>query len=297
MSENKDCEYCESSENCNGDCENCQSQDSGCDGNCEGCASKGNCGSAIEKAVPTGDTKIKKIIAVLSGKGGVGKSMVTSLLAVELARAGYKVGIMDSDITGPSIPKIFGINDPLYGDEGGIIPNETSSGIKAVSINMMLGEEETPVLWRGPVLGGIVKQFYSEVHWGELDYLLIDMPPGTSDVAISIFQLIPVDQVVMVTTPSKLVSMVVAKAINMAMQVNVPVVGLVENMAYVKCGKCGNEIKIYNNDDTEDVARRYELEIAAKLPIDPELANLADVGRIEEYNDTLLKDLVRRVSA
>lgn len=278
----KNCEYCDdncNNESCSHDCSNC-SQD---------------CASRVEKAEPTNDTKIKKIIAVLSGKGGVGKSMVTSLLAVELARAGYKVGILDSDITGPSIPKIFGINNPLYGDEGGIVPNQTKLGIKAVSVNMMLGEEETPVLWRGPILGGIVKQFYSEVHWGELDYLLIDMPPGTSDVAISIFQLIPVDGVVMVTTPSKLVSMVVAKAINMAMEVNVPIVGLVENMAYVKCDNCGNKINIYNFDDTENVAKKYDLDVVAKLPINPVLANLADEGRIEEYNDNELKDLIEKV--
>lgn len=277
----KNCEYCD--DNCN----------EGCTHDCSSCGQ--DCASRVEKAEPTNDTKIKKIIAILSGKGGVGKSMVTSLLAVELARAGHKVGILDSDITGPSIPKIFGINNPLYGDEGGIVPNQTKLGIKAVSVNMMLGEEETPVLWRGPILGGIVKQFYSEVHWGELDYLLIDMPPGTSDVAISIFQLIPVDGVVMVTTPSKLVSMVVAKAINMAMEVNVPIVGLVENMAYVKCDNCGNKINIYNFDDTENVAKKYDLDVVAKLPIDPVLANLADEGRIEEYKDNELKGLIEKV--
>lgn len=288
MSE-KNCENC--NEKNNESCENCSANS--CDHDCANCSQ--DCGSRIEKATPTNDTNIKKIIAVLSGKGGVGKSMVTSLLAVELARAGYKVGILDSDITGPSIPKIFGINNPLYGDEGGIIPNETKLGIKAVSVNMMLGEEDTPVLWRGPILGGVVKQFYSEVHWGELDYLLIDMPPGTSDVAISIFQLIPVDSVVMVTTPSKLVSMVVAKAINMAMQVNVPIVGLVENMAYVKCDNCGNKISIYHDDDTENVANKYGLDVVGNLPLDPALANLADEGKIEEYNDTLLQSLVEKV--
>ncbi|MBR0462318.1 MAG: Mrp/NBP35 family ATP-binding protein [Erysipelotrichaceae bacterium] len=294
MSEkNKDCEYY--TEDCNGNCDSCPSnQNAGCSHDCASCGK--DCGDRIEKAIPTNDTRIKKIVAVLSGKGGVGKSMVSSLLAVELARAGYKVGILDSDITGPSIPKIFGATDPLYGDEGGIIPNETKLGIKAVSVNMMLGEEETPVLWRGPILGGIVKQFYSEVHWGDLDYLLIDMPPGTSDVAISIFQLIPVDEVVMVTTPSKLVSMVVAKAINMAMQVNVPIIGLVENMAYVKCDRCGNEIMIYHDDDTEHVAEKYELDIVAKLPIDPKLANMADEGKIEDYEGDLLKGLVKKVT-
>lgn len=284
---NQDCEFN------NGNCENCETKQEECSHDCSSCGKE--CEGRIEKAVPTNDTHIKKIIAVLSGKGGVGKSMVTSLLAVELAKKGYKVGILDSDITGPSIPKIFGISNPLYGDEGGIIPNETKLGIKAVSVNMMLGEEEAPVLWRGPILGGIVKQFYSEVHWGELDYLLIDMPPGTSDVAISIFQLIPVDEVIMVTTPSKLVSMVVAKAINMAIEVNVPISGLVENLAYVKCDNCGNQINIYKDDDTENVAKKYELEVLAKLPLDPSLAFLSDEGRIEEYNDNLLEKVVKKV--
>lgn len=284
---NQDCEFN------NGNCENCETKQEECSHDCSSCGKE--CEGRIEKAVPTNDTHIKRIIAVLSGKGGVGKSMVTSLLAVELAKKGYKVGILDSDITGPSIPKIFGISNPLYGDEGGIIPNETKLGIKAVSVNMMLGEEEAPVLWRGPILGGIVKQFYSEVHWGELDYLLIDMPPGTSDVAISIFQLIPVDEVIMVTTPSKLVSMVVAKAINMAIEVNVPISGLVENLAYVKCDNCGNQINIYKDDDTENVAKKYELEVLAKLPLDPSLAILSDEGRIEEYNDNLLEKVVKKV--
>ena len=161
--------------------------------------------------------------------------MVTSLLAVELARSGKKVGILDSDITGPSIAKIFGFSGQIYGDDKGIFPSVTKLGIKTVSINMMLEDEEAPVLWRGPILGGVIKQFYSEVHWGELDYLLIDMPPGTGDVALTVFQSLPVDEVVMVTTPSKLVSMVVAKAINMTKEVNVKIAGLVENMAYVKC--------------------------------------------------------------
>ena len=271
---------------CGGNCEGCQSSES-----CESCS--GDCAS--KKASVTSDTKINKIIAVLSGKGGVGKSMVTSLLAVELSRAGKKVGVLDSDITGPSIAKIFGFNGEIYGDDTGIFPYESESGIKSVSINMMLEDKEAPVLWRGPILGGVIKQFYSEVHWGELDYLLIDMPPGTGDVALTVFQSLPVDQVVMVTTPSKLVSMVVAKAINMTKEVKVPVVGLVENMAYVKCDNCGHNINIYNSDDTENVASKYNLDVVSKLPIDPKLANLADEGTIEEYNDNYLNELVKKV--
>jgi len=284
------------SENCNHDCESCNQECAerveGCSHNCSSCSKE--CGERVE-IKPTEDTKIKKIVGVLSGKGGVGKSMVTSLLAVELARQGYSVGILDADITGPSIPKMFNLTKQVYGDEQGIFPNESNLGIKAVSINMMLEDEESPVLWRGPILGGIIRQFYTEVHWGELDYLLIDMPPGTSDIAISVIQEIPVDAFVMVTTPSKLVSMVVAKAINMANQVAKPIVGLVENMAFVKCDECGHEINIYNNDETLNCANKYGLDIVGKLPIDPKLANSADEGKIEDYDGDYLKALVAKL--
>ena len=258
----------------------------------------GSCGADCAERVeikPTDDTRINKIIGVLSGKGGVGKSMISSLLAIALAEKGYRVGILDADITGPSIPKMFGLSGQLYGDELGVFPATTTLGIKVVSVNMMLQNEDDAVLWRGPILGGVLRQFYSEVHWGELDYLLIDMPPGTSDIAISVIQDIPVDQFVMVTTPSKLVSMVVGKAINMTKQVNKPVVGLVENMAYVKCDKCGNEINIYTNDETQNVAEKYGIEVLAKLPLDPELANSADEGRIEDCDVSLLEKLVEKI--
>ena len=266
--------------------------------NCGGACGSCNVDCASRKAPeikPTDDTKIKKIIAVLSGKGGVGKSMVTSLLAIELARKGYKVGIMDGDITGPSIPKMFGLNGQLYGDEKGIFPAKSKLGISIISINMMLENEEDAVLWRGPILGNMIKQFYTDVHWGELDYLLVDMPPGTSDIAMSLVQSMPVDQFVMVSTPSKLVSMVVAKAINMATQVEKPIVGLVENMAYIKCDNCDHLISLYKNDETENVAKKYNLEILAKMPMDSTLANNADEGNIEEYNDSLLENLVNKI--
>ena len=258
----------------------------------------GSCGQDCSQRIeikPTEDTKINKIIGVLSGKGGVGKSMVSSLLAVELAEKGYKVGILDADITGPSIPKMFNLHDQLMGDELGIYPAITTLGIKVISINMMLENEEDPVLWRGPMLGNLIKQFYTEVHWGELDYLLIDMPPGTSDVAISVIQQIPVNEFVMVTTPSKLVSMVVAKAINMTKEVEKPIVGLVENMAYVVCDNCNHQINIYKNDETENVAAKYGLEVLAKLPLDPQLANDADEGNIESYNSDYLKQLIEKL--
>ena len=265
---------------------------SDCNMNCGSCGQ--DCSQRIE-IKPTEDTKINKIIGVLSGKGGVGKSMVSSLLAVELAEKGYKVGILDADITGPSIPKMFYLHDQLMGDELGIYPAITTLGIKVISINMMLENEEDPVLWRGPMLGNLIKQFYTEVHWGELDYLLIDMPPGTSDVAISVIQQIPVNEFVMVTTPSKLVSMVVAKAINMTKEVEKPIVGLVENMAYVVCDNCNHQINIYKNDETENVAAKYGLEVLAKLPLDPQLANDADEGNIESYNSDYLKQLIEKL--
>lgn len=263
-----------------------------CNHKCDGCNVEG-CG--IRKLSTLGDVKINKIIGVLSGKGGVGKSMVTALLALELSNMGYKVGIMDADITGPSIPKMFGLNNQLFGDEVGIFPAETKKNIKVVSMNMMLEDEETPVLWRGPILGNVLSQFYSEVHWGELDYLLIDMPPGTGDVAISVVQSIPVDGFVMVSSPSKLVSMVVAKTINMANSVDSKIYGLVENMAYVKCPDCGKEIKIYNDDDINNIASKYNLDILGKLPIDPELANKADNGLMDEYNGTYLSELIKKI--
>ena len=277
---------------CNNNCNTCNEdcdvrQD--CGGSCSGCNQ--TCASRVE-IKPTDDTNIKKIIGVLSGKGGVGKSMVSSLLAIELANKGFKVGIMDADITGPSIPKMFNLHDQLMGDEKGIYPLETKLGIKVISINNMLEDEEDPILWRGPMLGGLIKQFYTEVHWGDLDYLLIDMPPGTSDVAISVIQQIPVDEFVMVTTPSKLVSMVVGKAINMTKEVNKPIVGLVENMAYIKCDECGNEIAIYKNDETPIVADKYNLKVLAKLPLNPEIANLADEGNIEDCQESYMQDLI-----
>ena len=253
-----------------------------CNLDCSSCNKE--CGERVEKG-PLPSTNIKKIIGVLSGKGGVGKSMVTSLLAVSLAKSGLKVGIMDADVTGPSIPKMFGITGDTIGDGVGIYPSLTEKyQIKVASINTMLESEETPVIWKGPLLSSMVKQFYTDVYWEELDVLLIDMPPGTSDIALTVLQDLPIDGLVMVTGAGKLISMVVAKAINMANMTHTKVLGLVENMAYVKCPDCGKKIMIYKDDVADDVAKRHDLGLLGRLPLDPELADLADNGKIEEYD-------------
>ena len=267
-----------------------------CDHNCENCSV--DCAEReIVKLSPKEGSNIRKIIGVISGKGGVGKSMVSSLLAVSLARNGKKVGIMDADITGPSIPNIFGLgNEKMMGDGVGIFPIETPTyGIKTISVNMMLESSETPVLWRGPIVSNIVTQFFTEVYWGDLDYLIIDMPPGTSDVALTILQMIPVDAMVMVTTPSKLVSTIVAKAINMANSVDIPITGIVENMSYVVCDNCEHIIKLYDESDADDLAARYNLEVLARLPLDKSLSSMADEGNIELYQEKALDKLVERL--
>lgn len=266
-----------------------------CTHDCSSC-NKSCSERVVEKKQPLPSTKIKKIIAVLSGKGGVGKSMVSSLVAVELAKKGYKVGIMDADITGPSIPKMFNLSGEAMGDEMGIYPNTSSKyQIKIVSVNMLLETEETPVLWRGPIIAGMVGQFYTDVYWEELDYLVIDMPPGTSDVALTILQDIPVDGLVMVTSASKLISMVVSKAIIMAEMTKTKIVGLVENMSYVKCPDCGKAIDIYKDSQTEEVAKKHGLAILGRLPLDVELANLSDNGNIEAYNEDYIEKLIEDI--
>ena len=274
-------------------------QQNGCKpSDCAGCAHADSCSSKPKdfKKPANEFISVNKVIGVVSGKGGVGKSMVSSLVAVELAKKGYKVGIMDADITGPSIPKMFNLSGEAMGDENGIYPNLSSKyQIKIVSVNMLLETEETPVLWRGPIIAGMVGQFYTDVYWEELDYLVIDMPPGTSDVALTILQDIPVDGLVMVTSASKLISMVVSKAIIMAEMTKTKIVGLVENMSYVKCPDCGKEIKIYQDSQTEEVAAKHGLVISGRLPLDVELANLSDSGNIENYNENYIDELIEDI--
>lgn len=244
-------------------------------------------------APPNKSSKIGKVIAVMSGKGGVGKSMVTSSLAVELSRKGYKVGILDSDITGPSIPKMFGLNEVAQGTEEGIYPSVTAGNIKVMSVNLLLEDTEDPVIWRGPVIAGAVKQFWSDVFWGELDYLLIDMPPGTGDVPLTVFQSLPVEGVVVVTSPQDLVKLIVKKAYNMAVKMDIPVIGIVENYSYMECPDCGKKINIFGNSNIDEVAAELNIPVLGKLPIVSKFAELADAGKFDEAENSYLDEAIR----
>ena len=254
-----------------------------CGGACSGCNVEG-CGSRTEPPKPTSRAHIKHIVGVVSGKGGVGKSLVTSLLAKELRGKGYKVGILDADVTGPSIPKTFGIRGHLTADADGINPAVTESGIKVMSVNLMLPQDDMPVAWRGPVITGILNQFHGETNWEDIDYLLIDMPPGTADVFLTVMQSFELDGIVTVSAPQELVAMIVGKAVNLAHNMDVPVLGLVENMAYFKCDECGKEHFIFGEPQGKAVAKRYQIPSFATLPIDPEFARLCDEGKVEEYD-------------
>ena len=235
--------------------------------------------SLLEK--PNALSHIKKTIAVVSGKGGVGKSMVTSQLAVALKRKGYKVGIMDADITGPSIPKAFGVKDALACEQG-LLPGVSAGGIQVMSLNLLMEDESAPVIWRGPIIAGTVKQFWTDVIWEDVDYLLIDMPPGTGDVPLTVFQSIPLDGVVIVTSPQELVSMIVEKAVNMTAAMNIPVLGIIENMSYVLCPDCGKVIRVFGESHVQEVAEKHGLEVLEQVPMDGSLAAAADEGKIEE---------------
>lgn len=266
---------------------NCSNASSCGKSSCEGCASNQG-GSKIQKELPNAGSKIKKVIGVVSGKGGVGKSFVTASLAAAMNRAGYKVGIMDADITGPSIPKMFGIHGQVYGTDDGMVPMETENGIKIMSINLLLDDEEAPVIWRGPVIAGVVKQFWNETVWGDVDYLFVDMPPGTGDVPLTVFQSLPVDGIVIVTSPQELVQMIVKKAYNMAEMMHVPVLGLVENFSYLKCPDCGKEIKLFGESHIDDVAKELGIPVFGKLPLDPAFAEQADKGAFATMENAYL---------
>lgn len=257
-----------------------------CDKQCASCSS--NCADRqidFHEAC-NADSHIKKVISIISGKGGVGKSMVTSSLAVALNKKGYKVGILDADVTGPSIPKVFGIKEKSVGSQTGMFPSVTRDGIVTISLNLLLDDEEAPVIWRGPVIASIVKQFWTDVIWGDLDYLLIDMPPGTGDVPLTVFQTVPLDGAVVVTTPQDLVSLIVKKSYHMAKKMDIPVLGIVENMSYLTCPDCGKKLHLFGESKLEQVAQDLNLDILGRLPILRENAELSDQGRIEDIDTT-----------
>ncbi len=253
-----------------------------CNHDCSSCQSKCEKESLLKK--PHQDSSIKKIIGVVSGKGGVGKSLVTSLLAVGMQKENFKVGILDADITGPSIPKIFGVKDKLRGTKSGLLPNITSNGIKIISSNLLLKNDTDPVLWRGPIIANLVSQFWTDVIWQDVDYLFIDMPPGTGDVALTVFQSISIDGIIIVTSPQELVEMIVEKAVKMANMMKIPILGLVENMSYFECENCHRQMKIFGDSQIERIATTYQLDVLAKIPLNPQIAFLCDQGKIEEAN-------------
>lgn len=261
-----------------------------CTHNCstcgENCSSRNTPQSLLEPVNSL--STVGKVYAVVSGKGGVGKSTVTSLLSVMTAKKGFKTAVLDADITGPSIPKMLGINERAKADDNGIYPGVSKSGVRAMSLNMLVEDETTPVIWRGPVIAGTVKQFWTDVIWGDIDCMYIDMPPGTGDIPLTVFQSIPVDGIIIVTSPQDLVSMIVDKAVNMAEKMDIPVIGLVENYSYFRCPDCGKEHHIFGESSIASIAEKHGLPVLARLPIDPHLAELCDVGRVDEYETTAL---------
>ena len=269
-----------------------------CSGNCASCGS--DCGerkaeSLLAQLNPK--SQVKKVIAVVSGKGGVGKSTVTAQLAVAMARKGHRVGILDADITGPSIPKAFGVSECRGADQSGLYPALTRSGIQVMSINLLLDNDTDPVLWRGPVIAGAVKQFWTDVVWKDVDFLFVDMPPGTGDVPLTVFQSLPVDGIVIVTSPQELVSMIVAKAVRMAEMMHVPVIGLVENYSYFRCPDCGKCHQIFGKSHLDETAQAYHLPVLARLPIDPAVAEACDAGRVESLDTTELEPALQAILA
>jgi len=242
-------------------------------------------------------SSVKKVIGVVSGKGGVGKSLVTSMLAVMARRAGFSTAVLDADITGPSIPKAFGLHTQAQGNEEGLLPVESSTGIRVMSVNLLTADETDPVIWRGPLIAGVVKQFWSDVIWGDVDYMFIDMPPGTGDVPLTVFQSLPVDGLVIVASPQELVGMIVEKAVKMANMMNIPVLALVENMSYVSCPHCDEKIYVFGESHIDTIAEKHGISHVAKLPIDPKLAAACDKGDIEDFNgdwlDALFAELTK----
>ena len=271
-------------ENCTHDCGSCSAA----------CDSRGMDPSQFQEKLSP-ESSVKKVIGVVSGKGGVGKSLVTSLMACRMRAENFRVGILDADITGPSIPKAFGVHEQIRVTPDGrlLVPAETATGIQIISSNMILDHETDPVIWRGPVIAGAVKQFWSETYWENIDYMFVDMPPGTGDVPLTVFQSLPVDGIIIVTSPQELVSMIVTKAVNMAKKMNIPIVGLVENMSYLECPDCGRKISVFGESHVEEVAKENEIPVLAKIPIRPEITKSVDEGTVEyvkaEFLDTAVE--------
>lgn len=270
---------------------------SSCNGNCSSCSSS-DCGERKAEnllAELNPKASVKKVIAVVSGKGGVGKSTVTSLLAVAMARQGKRVGVLDADITGPSAPTAFGVTECQGASEDGLYPALSRTGIQVMSINLLLDNPNDPVVWRGPVIAGAVKQFWTDVVWEDVDYLFVDMPPGTGDVPLTVFQSLPVDGVVIVTSPQDLVSMIVTKAVKMANMMHIPVLGFVENYSYLQCPDCGKKIQVFGKSHLDEVAQQFQLPILARLPIDPAVAEAYDGGQMETLNTQALDEAVKAI--
>lgn len=269
-----------------------------CNQNCNTCSLE--CGDRKEASIdflekPHELSNIKKVIGVVSGKGGVGKSLITSMLATSMNRKGYNIAILDADITGPSIPKTFGIVEKARANNLGWFPVKSKTGINIMSINLLVENDTDPVVWRGPIIASAVKQFWTDVMWGDIDYMFVDMPPGTGDVPLTVFQSLQVDGIIIVTSPQELVSMIVSKAVKMAEMMNIPIIGLVENMAYLKCPDCGKEIKVFGDSHIDEIAEEHNINLIAKMPIDPQLASSCDNGSIETFEVNYLDDILQKL--
>ena len=267
-------------ESCSGSCESCG----------ENCSSRSNPQSL--KVAPGANTHVKKVIGIVSGKGGVGKSFVTGLAACSMNKKGHKTAILDADITGPSIPKMYGIHDTAKGSDDGIFPEIAKDGTKIMSVNLLLPNESDPVIWRAPIITSVVTQFWTDVIWGDLDYLFVDMPPGTGDVPLTVFQSLPVNGAVIVTSPQDLVRMIVEKAYKMVRQMNIPVLGIVENYSYLTCPDCGKKISVFGESHIDEIAAEYAVPVLAKIPMDPTLAAACDAGKIEYVENNYMKDAI-----
>ena len=260
-----------------------------CDHNCSTCSSK--CSDAPKKDELHPFAEVKKVISVVSGKGGVGKSIVTSLMSVLMQRRGYNSAVLDADITGPSIPKAFGIKEKATGDENGLYPVVSKLGTQIMSVNLLLENETDPVIWRGPIIAGTVKQFWTDVLWNNVDYMFVDMPPGTGDVPLTVFQSLPVDGIIVVTSPQELVSMIVEKAVKMADMMNIPILGIVENMSYFECPDCGKQHEIFGKSNIAEIAKSHNIDTISKLPVNPKLAAACDKGMIELFEGDWLDNM------